>query len=429
MTELNQKNNKSPASAGKNAGSGFDAATNALSAALGISFAILKVIMVVLVIVFLASGFKMVEPDEQAIVLRFGKIRGIGENRILGPGLHWVLPYPVDETIKFPVEKKTTLPINSFWYFQTKEEMLENPQSPVWPDQPLRPEIDGYCITRSEKQDQAVIGGSGSDYNIIHGKWQLTYKIDDPERFFKNVYINNVKPGENYAQVIEKSVTPLLEYLTSDAVVNTMVYYTIDEALSSQDRIPKQVTKLMQEKLDKIESGISVVSVLLTDITWPRQVDSAFQNSIKASQRSQTVINEAKIYSENSLNEVAGPVAGELLAALKNKNISDDEKQNSPLWVQLAGSSQETIAHARAYRTKVVEIAKANAEYLRKILPEYRKHPKLVVQKIYQDTMEYVLNDADEKMIIPPTQDAKSREIRILLNRDPAIKQKSENQK
>jgi len=90
----------------------------------------------------------------------------------------------------------------------------------------------------------------------------------------------------------------------------------------------------------------------------------------------------------------------------------------------LAGAAQERIAQARAYRTKVVETAKANAEYLQKLLPEYRKRPKLVVQKIYQDAVEEVLNNADEKMIIQPTEGTKGKEIRILLNRDPTIKPK-----
>ena len=91
--------------------------------------------------------------------------------------------------------------------------------------------------------------------------------------------------------------------------------------------------------------------------------------------------------------------------------------------------AQEKIANARAYRTKVVETAKANAEYLQKLLPEYRKRPELVIQEIYQDTIEYVLNNADEKIIIQPTEGTKSREIRVLLNRDPAIKPKSEQEK
>jgi membrane protease subunit HflK len=407
------------------AGEEFDAAGSALSEALRISFFVLKIIMVVLVVVFLASGFRMVEPDEQALVLRFGKIRGVGENRILGPGLKWVFPYPIDKIVKIPVAKKQNLPINSFWYYQSPDELL--PSSPTTrfpPPATLNPTIDGYCITRSEEQSQTITGFTGSDYHIVHCKWQLTYNIDDPERFFKNTYTDDTKPGQSYADVIAKSVKPLLKYLFEDAVVTTMVNYTIDEAISSQDRIPKQVKNLLQEKLDLIESGIAVVSVQLTDITWPRQVDDAFLASIKASQESQKAVSQAKGYAENTLNEAAGPVAAPLFEALKNETTPEEEKEL--LWSQLAGQAQEKIAGARAYRTKVVETAKANAEYLQKLLPEYRKRPELVVQKIYQDAIEYVLNNVDEKIIIQPTKGTKGREIRLLLNRDPTLKPKSE---
>lgn len=430
MAEQSLKNNENfqPQSATLSSRDRLDAAGKALSEALRTSFFILKIIMVVLLIVFLASGLEAVGPDEQALVLRFGKIRGVGEQRLLGPGPHWVFPYPIEEIIKIPTAKKINLPINSFWYYQEPKELLPEGPIPITRiPQKLDPLKDGYCIIRSEEQAQTSFYSTGSDYNIIHCKWQLTYKIDDPERFFKNVYTEDVKPGQQFPDVIAKSVTPLFERLFESAVVAAMVNYTIDEAISSQDRIPKHVRKLLQEKLDKIESGIAVVSVQLTDITWPRQVDSAFWASIRASQESQKAVSEAKGYAENTLSEAAGPVAAELLKAFEDETISQQEKEL--LWTQLAGTAQEKIAQARAYRTKVVESARANAEYLQKLLPEYRKHPDLVIQEIYQDTIEFVLNNADEKMIIQPTQGAKGREIRVLLNRDPTIKPKSEKQK
>ncbi|MBW8002470.1 MAG: hypothetical protein FVQ80_10680 [Planctomycetes bacterium] len=427
MTEQNQNNNETePQIAEDNISEELGAAGNSLAEALRISFIILKVIMVVLVIVFLASGFEMLSPDEEAIILKFGKIRGTGENRILGPGPHWVLPYPINEIIKIPVQKKINLPINSFWYYQSKSELLSETKTKVRANKPLNPEIDGYCIIRGGNQNLQTSAAKGSDYNIIHSKWLLTYNIDDPERFFKNVHIQNIKPGQSYADLIEKSIAPLLQHLAEDAIVNAMVHYTIDESLASQDRIPKHVKKLLQQKLDKIESGIVVASMLLTDITWPRQVDKAFQASITASQKSQTEINNAKIYAEGTLNQTAGPVANDLLAMLKNKTLTDTQKQNSKLWNQLAGTSQENIANSKAYKTKVVETARANAEYLKQILPEYRKYPKLVIQKIYQDAIIDVLNNAEEKMIIQPTAGAKGKEIRIQINRDPALKPKGQ---
>jgi membrane protease subunit HflK len=466
MTEQDNKEKKEATSPQQenHVGEGLDTAGKSLSDALNVSFVILKVIMIVLIVAFLASGFVTVGSDEQALVLRFGKIRGVGEERLLGPGPHWIFPYPIDEIIKIPVEKKVNLSIDSFWYFQTEEEKLSTEKRPVRPDSPLNPKRDGYCITRSErrtdvaeaseKSDQVVVrgqlliryrkgdldvqledlqlngsryaGSDGSDYNIVHSKWQLTFQVYDPERFFKNIYVDDVTPGETYFEVAMNNITPLLRQMFENAVVGTMVNYTIDEAISSKEGIAKNVRDKIQEKLDSIESGIRIVSVYLTDITWPRQVDHAFQASITASQSSKKAVTEAKSYAENTMSETAGPVAEELFESLHNDPNS--KQNNEQLWSQVAGAAQGKLADARAYRTKVVETAKANAEYLQRLLPEYRKRPELVIQRIYSDAMEQVLGNADEKFVIQPTKGAKNKEIRVQLNRDPTIKSKSEEE-
>ncbi|MFC1792980.1 protease modulator HflK [Planctomycetota bacterium] len=428
MTEQNNQDNKipSPPAPEKHMVDELDAASKSLSEALRISFIILKVIMIVLIVAFLASGFETVGSEEQAIVLRFGKIRGAGEKRFLGPGPHWILPYPIDEIVKIPVKTQVNLPVNSFWYFQTQSEILSGKQRPVRPDKPLNPLRDGYCITRNEMITGPVpanTGYEGSDYNIVHTKWQLTYQIDDPERFFKNMYIEDFKPGDIYFDVITKSITPLLQNIFEDSVVTAMVNYTIDEAISSRDRIPKHIKQLVQEKLDKIESGIKIVSVQLIKSECPPQVKVAFEHSTMARQQSDTEVTNARTYAENTLNKAGGPIAFELLNGKKSVNeLSEQEEE--VLWDQLAGTAREKIAEAKSYRAKVVETAKANADYLQRLLPEYRQRPELVIQQIYLDAIEHVLNNADEKFVIQTTKGSEGTEIRVLLNRDPSLKKK-----
>ena len=101
MAEEHEHNNTIPDDAGqpRQADPGYDY----LSGALKVSFAVLKVIMVVLVVLFLFSGVTKVGPGERAIVLWFGKISGVGEARLLGPGLKLLLPYPIHEIVRIPV--------------------------------------------------------------------------------------------------------------------------------------------------------------------------------------------------------------------------------------------------------------------------------------------------------------------------------------
>jgi hypothetical protein len=65
---------------------------------------------------------------------------------------------------------------------------------------------------------------------------------------------------------------------------------------------------------------------------------------------------------------------------------------------------------------------------LKQILPEYRKRPKLVIQEIYQNAMEEVFNNADEKFIIQPTEGTKGNQYWIYLNRDPTIQSEPEKE-
>jgi membrane protease subunit HflK len=416
----------------------FDAAGRSLSEALRISFAILKVIMIVLVVGFLASGFRTVETGEKGIVLRFGQIQ-----RIVEPGWEWVCPYPIDELIRIPVDKRINLPVNTFWYKETREDIMG--QAPIprnYRAESLDPLQEGYCLTRSEKGGSeavpavqlspGVIRGvalaqqsDGSDYSIVHMKWQVDYQIRGIKDFFRNVHVQDVKPGQVYFDVMTQSIAPLLRSVIEDAVVGAMVHYTIDEALQSIDTIRDHVWRLAQQKLDSISSGIVIGSMRLDKVEWPKQVDQAFTESIAASQKSQGAITQARTYAENTLNEVAGLVAKQLYQALMDGNASD---QVEALWSQVAGEARDKIAQAEAYRTRVVETAKANADYLESLLPEYKKRPELVAQGLYSTAMEEVIAAADEKFIIQMSEASKDHQVRINLNRDQAKPKKQGQQ-
>ena len=403
-------------------------AEKSLSEALGISFAILKVIMILLVVAFLVSGFKTVGSNEQALRLVFGRIQGTGEARVLDSGWHWVFPYPIGEIVRIPVKKQIKLNVGSFWYWEDRNDVLgEGPKPRRITSKKLNPLREGYCLTRSEMRTPQTAGvtgavpgdGDGSDYNIVHCKWEINYTIDNIEQFFSNVLIKDVPPGQVYERVMTESITPLLRNVLESAVVTTMVQYTIDEALQSRDTIPRHVKQLAQKQLDDVESGIKLTSVQLIDVEWPKQVNDAFEAFFTASQTSQQTVSEARTYAEQRLTDAAGQMAEPLYGLLMAEN--PDEAELEALWLQVAGQAQDTIAQASAYRTKVVEAAKANATYLQSILPEFRKRPELVTQQIYLDTLEEVLQNAVEKFIVQPAGELKGQEIRVLVNRDPLL--------
>ena len=405
----------------------LDAASQSLSEALRISFVILKVIMIVLVVAFLASGFKTVAPNEQALVLRFGKIQGTAEARALGSGFHWIFPYPIDEMVKIPVEQQINLTIKTFWYRESAAELAnETPPQPERVSPTLNPMIEGYNLTRSEDiprsaaQQIGLTESEASDYSIVHTKWKVVYQIGNIEQFFTSVYVQDVAPGQLYSEIMQASVEPLLQCVVEDAVVNAMARYSIDQALQSTDTIRRNVRELAQQKLDDIGSGLQISSIQLEGSTWPKQVDDAFQAFVRAGQDSSRARTEAQTDAENTLNEAVGRVARTLYSAVTTEDADPNELDT--LWSQVAGQAQTAISGARTYRTEVVASAEANAKYLDSILEEYRKRPELVTQQLYLDAIDEVLKYATEKFVLQPSDSERGQQIRVLVNRDPALR-------
>jgi len=393
MTESNNQNKTDDTKQTDQVKQPQDLAHKFFADALRASFILLQIIMAVIILLFIVSGWKEIGSDENALVLRFGKIRGLGEKRILQSGGTWIWPYPIEELIRIPVEKKVNLKLDELWYLE--RDIPDNSRRKRKTFGPkLNPLLEGYSLTRSEKQQ--LTDSPESDYNIVHTKWQLTYQIDNPELFFNNVFIDweNIEPGQNYSDVITGSITQMLKALFGNSVITTLVNYTIDDVLFDRiGTITGKVEKQLQQKLDDTQCGIKVVSVQLDGKAPPRQVNDAFQALIRASSSRETEIAKAKTQADKTIN-------------------------------QAKGQSAEIIANAKAFRKQVVESAEANAEFFKQMLPEYRKNPMLVIRDRYRLSIRSILENVDEKIVIQPSKTEKPSEIRIELNRDPKIKKK-----
>src|SRR5581483_10659579 len=140
MNEHPHSHDEHPAPAGS-----VDSGSQALAEALRSSFKVVQFVMFVLVLVFLGSGFFQVKPEEQAIILRFGKPVGAGDKALLGPGLHFGFPPPIDEVVRVSIKKIQTVDSRVGWYFTTPEREAAGTELPA--GMSLNPAIDGYVLT------------------------------------------------------------------------------------------------------------------------------------------------------------------------------------------------------------------------------------------------------------------------------------------
>ncbi|MEK7707558.1 MAG: protease modulator HflK [Verrucomicrobiota bacterium] len=334
---------------------GMDAGSQALAEALRSSFAIVKVVMVVLVVVFLFSGFFTVGPQEKAIILRFGKPLGEGEKALLGAGAHWAFPYPIDEVVKVPITEIQQVKSTVGWFAQTPEQEALNQEPPAGPS--LNPMIDGYALT--------------ADGNIVHVKATLSYRIENPVRYvFDFVIASNA-----------------VQNALDNALLATAARFKVDDILTRdrigfQDAVRRRVTQLIEAQ----QLGI-IVELCAVDPRPPRQLKQAFDNVVTAGQNRDKVLTDARSDENKVLNKSGADAAGRL-------NVAETD------------------------RTRLIQSITSDAENFRHLLPKYKSNPDLFVQQRLVETMGRVLTNVQDKIFLADRADGKPRELRLLLNRE-----------
>jgi membrane protease subunit HflK len=342
-----------------------DAGSQALAEALRSSFAIVKFVMVLLVLVFLASGFFTVGPQERAIILRFGKPVGEGEKALLGPGLHWSFPYPIDESIKVSIGGLQQISSTVGWYAQTPEQALLGVEPMAGPT--LTPLVDGYAIT--------------ADANIIHTRATLTCRIKDPIQYVFNFV--------NASNAVQSALDNALLWAASQFKVDDVL--TRDIA-GFQEAARRRATQLVESQ----ELGVVVEQCVVQSVP-PRQLKDAFANVLKAEVMRSKVLNEARSY-ENQVTNRAG------------------------------ADAESRINLAQSDRTRLVSDVSAQAERFQEILPQYQRHPALFTQQRLTETLGRVFTNAQDKIFLTESPDGDRKELRLLLNRE-APKPKTEEAK
>jgi modulator of FtsH protease HflK len=345
-----------------------DASSQALSEALRSSFFIVKFAMAALVVVILASGIFTVGPQEKAIVLRFGKPVGNGTNLLLGAGLHWAWPQPVDEVVKIPVTPTGNLQVRSTvgWFFTTPEMELAGTEPPGGGT--LNPAIDGSVIT--------------ADRNIIHSRATVTYHIDDPR-----AAIFNFAAGTNHEFNLAGVSNALLN-AANNAIVATAAKFNVDDILTDSGGEYRDAVKhRIADLADAERLGVAIDLVEVRSVA-PRQLADVFAQVNSARQNREKLVTDALAEQQRILSNAAAQA---------------DAVTNS----------------AETARNNFVQSVRSEADAFTQLLPKYQANPRLYTELELARTMSVVLTNVQDKIFLPQREDGKPRELRLQLNREP----------
>jgi len=213
--------------------------------------------------IWLLSGFYIVGPDEQGIVLRFGRLA-----RIDSSGLNYHFPFPIETAYTPKVTEVKRAEIG----FRT-----------IDPGPPAR------YVNKPEEALMLTGDENLVDINII-----IQYRIIDPVK-----YLFKVRNPE------------ITIRLAAEAAIRQVIgRKPIDEALTvGKGQIQQETMQLLQKILDLYESGLSVVQVQLQDVQPPKEVSDAFKDVASAREDSNRLINEAQGYRNEVIPQARGKVA------------------------------------------------------------------------------------------------------------------------
>lgn len=343
-----------------------DAGSQALAEALRSSFVIVKIAMAALIVIIFASGIFTVGPQEKAVILRFGKPRGEGQKMLLGAGLHWSFPYPIDEVVRIPITEIQKVTSTVGWYATTPEMEIAGTDQNAGPS--LNPQIDGYVVT--------------ADRNIIHTRATVSYHIEDPR-----TAIFNFASGTNH-QFNLAGISNAVQNAANNAIIFTATRFKVDDILTGRFHEFEEAVRQRVTELAAAENlGVAVDSCTVQSVA-PRQLKDVFAQVTTARQNRDKLLNDA--------------------ASEANRIMSE------------AGAQAASITNAaESARIRFVTGVQSDAEAFTKLLPEYQRNPNLFAQLELSKAMTQILTNVQDKIFLPQRADGKPRELRLQLNREP----------
>lgn len=379
----------------------LDAANQSLADALRSSFSVLKAIMVVLVVLYLFSNVRSVASHEQALVLRMGKLLP----EVHEAGLMWAFPFPIDEIIPLPTNKSNELLIKSHTFHRTERE-IGKPLSFISrsPRRGLDPSLDGALLT--------------ADTGLVHVQWKVTYKFDDVGAYVSRIAGDKIEAAEKLITIlVETTGIEVATELTAEEMIRTRV-----------DHVQREMLRRVNHRLKELDSGVRLTLVEMVEPTPPLQVRSDFDTTQRAENAKQQQIRGAQKARTEMLSKAAGSAYKKLEAVFGALDrAEDDDSSRAVLLAELdrllaeeaEGEAGRRIKDAGSYRAVVVSRMEADVQRYRMLLPEYRRNPLMLINRLWEETKQKIFSNPGVTKIYRPRGVA---EFRLIIPLDPEEK-------
>jgi membrane protease subunit HflK len=288
--------------------------------------------------IWLLTGFYRVQPDEQALVLRFGAYVYSAP-----PGLNYHLPWPIESALLLPVTRINRVEIG----FRSTEADDETP-TPTTPEgrsEPVRDQPD-----RDLREESLMLTG---DENIVDINAAVFWRISNaPDYAF-----NTRNPGYTVKSAAESMLRQVIGRTN------------IQSALTGgRAAIEQAVAAGTQKILDNYHSGVEITQVQLQKVDPPEEVIESFRDVQRANTDADRARNEAQSYA----NDIVPRARGEAAAILANA----------------AGDKQAAISRATGESQRFLSVYAA-----------YAQAKDVTLKRLYIETMQDLLKNSDTVVV------------------------------
>lgn len=268
--------------------------------------------------IWMGTGIFIVQEGQQAVITQFGKYKST-----VGAGINWRLPYPIQR---------------HELVFVTQIRSADVGRDSVIKSTGLR---DSAMLTEDE--------------NIVEIKFAVQYRLNDARAWL----FESKNPADAVVQAAETAVREVVGKMKMDTAL-----------AEERDQIAPRVRQLMQTILDRYKIGVEVVGINLQQggVRPPEQVQSAFDDVLKAGQERERAKNEAQAYA----NDVVP---------------------------RATGTASRLTEEAAAYKARIVAQAQGDAQRFSSVLTEYQKAPQVTRDRMYLDAMQQIYSSVTKVLV------------------------------
>jgi len=255
----------------------------------------ISLVLIVIFAIWMVSGFYTVGPEEQGVVLRFGKYIETTTS-----GLNYHLPTPVEKVTVVPVTTTRNIEIG------------------------FRKGTDrgGQISSRNIDDESLMLTG---DENIVDINFVVQWYVGDAANFLFNIRnpIKNIKDGA--------------ESVMREIMGRTEIEFALSEG---REEIRQEAQKMLQNILDSYDSGIVISSLLLQRVDPPATVIDDYRDVQRARADKERVINEAEAYANRIVPEARGEAS---------KVIAEAQGYKEQVIARAEGAAQRFISIYNEY--------------------------------------------------------------------------------